>query len=299
VNDGTGFARFYGGGSFAVNVDGAENMVGLYYNNTATLTLADGGGSLVISTNGGDGLNNQDGSFFQGFLCSAFNSTTGPGASVVINALVAGPGGIEQESYGSLHLNNHNTYSGGTELTGGQKTYYQFGDSFGTGHIVINGGGQSLINDSGTALTVANPITFITAGQSLKLANVSGSSTVFNGVSTLVIGGNGINNEFTGDATGSVVFDGAFNFDLTGADNTQGNQWQIIDTANLNSTYGDNFSVAGFTQDGNLWKNGIYQYDESLGNLAVVPVPEPSTIALGLMGGLAFLGVSARRRFKK
>lgn len=34
-------------------------------------------------------------------------------------------------------------------------------------------------------------------------------------------------------------------------------------------------------------------------NVIVTPVPEPSTIALGLMGGLAFLGAAARRRFKK
>jgi hypothetical protein len=53
---------------------------------------------------------------------------------------------------------------------------------------------------------------------------------------------------------------------------------------------GANFGyLVGFTGD-------IYDPTVSLG---VAPVPEPSTIALGMMGGLAFVGTAVRRRFKK
>lgn len=91
---------------------------------------------------------------------------------------------------------------------------------------------------------------------------------------TFVIGTDGDNNSVSGDSALGTVFDGQFNFDLSGASTNIGDSWVVANTAN--KSFGPTFSVAGFTdQLNNTWRKGNYEFDEFTGTLSVFPVPEP------------------------
>jgi hypothetical protein len=88
------------------------------------------------------------------------------------------------------------------------------------------------------------------------------------------IGLNGVNNSISG--IGTLQLNGNFAFDLSGADNTIGDSWQIVApaTSTFVVTYGSTFAVNGFTQNGSLWDgiaNGVdYEYNTADGILSVV-----------------------------
>jgi len=111
---------------------------------------------------------------------------------------------------------------------------------------------------------------------------------------------NGVNNSISG--TGTLWLNGDLAFDLSTADNTVGDTWQIIApaTSSFVVNYGATFSINGFTQNGMLWddyaNNVDYEFNQATGALTVVP--EPSTVALiGL--GLGCCGLLLRRNHKR
>jgi len=88
-------------------------------------------------------------------------------------------------------------------------------------------------------------------------------------------GASGVCNTITG--TGYVAFNGSFDIDLTAAGTTPGDHWTLVAGATLNETYGADFTIPGFTSNGNLpglrvWTDngGTYRFLESTGVLAVV-----------------------------
>ena len=103
----------------------------------------------------------------------------------------------------------------------------------------------------------------------------------------------------------AVGFNGKFSIDLTAANATAGNSWNLVDATTLNETYGATFSVSStadaFTNSGGVWsltKDGsIWSFNQSTGALSVASasaVPEPSTYAA--LAGLGVLGFAACRR---
>lgn len=139
----------------------------------------------------------------------------------------------------------------------------------------------------------------------------SGNTTVVNGGTisllddarlTFYIGANGVNNRITFNGTpgGTVLLDGDFDFDLTGADLTHGNSWNIVDVANLSATFGTTFSVLGFTESSDVWTktSGPYTwtFTEATGVLQLAVIPEPSATALALLGGLGLMLLRFRHR---
>lgn len=205
------FAWFGASPSYTVTVNTNESMAGLFLDAAGNLTINDAGnntGSLNISTNGGDDINNVDNSYFQGFLCSYSSGS----ANVIINAPVTGAGGIEQEGYGNLSLFGTNTFTGGTELTGGQNIYFNNPYAFGTGHIVIGAYStdSALVNNTSSALTIANSFYFAEDGDSVILANAAGASTTYSGPVDLGASGTMTIQSSTGtNILSGVISDGA------------------------------------------------------------------------------------------
>ncbi|MBK1834405.1 hypothetical protein [Roseibacillus ishigakijimensis] len=80
---------------------------------------------------------------------------------------------------------------------------------------------------------------------------------------------NGVTNAITG--AGTAALNGSIAFDLSNADETNGNQWLIFATTG-EVTIGATFNVTGFTSDGGapgsrIWTQGEYTFDEATGVL--------------------------------
>ena len=107
---------------------------------------------------------------------------------------------------------------------------------------------------------------------------INGGTLVFaeGGETRFVIGGAGTNNMLTGSAT--VMLDGAFRFDLSGASTTVGDAWQIVGTS-LNETFGETFSALSttraFSQIADTWvaveDDATYSFSPADGTLTVIP----------------------------
>lgn len=209
-----------------------------------------------------------------------------------------------------------NSIVSGQKLTLNGDVYLS--DVSGTGRVwQLRGSGETLINGdisdfSGGKGTAAGGIDFNTSAggaRSLTLAGTNtysgntllggGASTIFNladtGSMTFYVGANGINNQITGSATAN--FNGSFNFDLTGADLTDGNSWNIVDVATVIESFAGSFSVSGFTESGNVWSNGAgFSFNEATGILSYSAIPEPSTYALLVGAAGLMLGIGRRAR---
>lgn len=113
---------------------------------------------------------------------------------------------------------------------------------------------------------------------------------------TFAIGNNGVNNAILGSA--NVSLDGTFSFDLSGADTTAGNSWNIVNVGTLTETWGGNFSVDGFSGSGGNWTKtdggNTWTFEQSSGILSVVP--EPNAVALFSLGVAALLYRSRRKK---
>lgn len=163
-------------------------------------------------------------------------------------------------------------------VTGSSKLYLGATDGLSTSRSVNFNGANTFTGD----LIATSTSTYFTLGST--------------GTFTFNIGAAGVNNSIYGLAgtNASVVFNGVFSFDLSGASTQQGSTWNIIDNSTLLESYGSTFSVAGFTDLGSgVWSNGAYEFSQTTGVLTSV-IPEPSSFAS--FAGLACIGWVATRR---
>ncbi|MBK1828077.1 autotransporter-associated beta strand repeat-containing protein [Haloferula rosea] len=87
----------------------------------------------------------------------------------------------------------------------------------------------------------------------------------------------GLTNQITGSGSGTVQLDGTLHLDLSGANTTHGNRWQIVDAANLSEAYGGTFSVnsslGSFSHSGGKWTlddgSNLWAFSEFDGTLTV------------------------------
>lgn len=158
------------------------------------------------------------------------------------------------------------------------------------GSITVAGTGTSTIFSNNASVTISAPIggnsgilllqTNATTGRQVILtaANTYRGNIQITGASgavldpgaslTFAIGTSGVNNTITG--TGAAFFNGSFNFDLSAAGNTIGDSWALVDVTNLVETFGETFSIPGFTENGGIWTSasGAYQFNEATGVLS-------------------------------
>ncbi len=231
---------------YTVTVGSDIQMAGLYHTSSSvalTISQASGtSGQLDIV----DGM--------QGFLI-------GYGASsVTITAPITGTGGIQQQLYGSLALYGDNSYSGGTVVTGGQVTYYNNSNSFGTGNISVQGYGQALVRSGSASVVIPNTIDFPNPNYAINLA-----------------GGNAVG------TTPGTIFTGNFNLPASGTTmiETSNSTTQVIEISGVIS--GDSaLSVADL---GTLVLSGANSYTGS--TTVTAAVNGPVTLKLGAANTIA------------
>lgn len=206
-------------------------------------------------------------------------SSGGSTSPLTLSGAINGTADVTFSANGSgnvISLNGANTYTGNTIITG------VGGTGAGSGAIRVKlGSANAISTSSGVTLAggILDPGAFNQAITAAPLT-LAASSTIDFGAGTSEI-------DFANSSL--IAWIGALdlaNWDSSidklrfGTDNTG------LTTDQLNAITFNGASPGTAALDPN-------------GYVTVVPVPEPSTIALGLMSGLAFLGVSARRRFKK
>ena len=112
---------------------------------------------------------------------------------------------------------------------------------------------SGVISGSG-ALTKVSGETLILAGTNTYTGNTAANGGTLNLADNaqlkFVIGANGVNNRITGG--GTLVLNGDFNLDLSGADPTNGNTWNLVNVATLTETFGATFTLIGFTESANV-----------------------------------------------
>ena len=170
-------------------------------------------------------------------------------------------------------------------------------------------GTLNVINSSTSGNNTYNAIfdgigSFGTAGQLTLTKSGAGSSPrvtfALTSLFTFDIGASGTTYlSAVGSSTRAKIFtlNGTFDFTLGPEDLVLGNSWNIINPENATVTYGGTFAIGGFTDNSGVWtsSDGNYQFDQPTGVLSVVPVPEPSTLALGALG----IGLLAIRKLSK
>ncbi len=155
-----------------------------------------------------------------------------------VTSAISGAQSLTKVGSGSLNLNAHNTYSGGTTLSAGTLNLI-FADSLGSGPLTLNAG--ILNNSSGSALALAsNPpqtwggtITIPSTSAALDLGTgavtLTGSQSVNVSGTTLTVGGviSGAGFSLTKTGPGALVLNGANtlsgNLNFTSGNLTLGN----------------------------------------------------------------------------
>lgn len=225
-----------------------------------------------------------------GVLQNVESSANVPLFTTISNAIVVG-GDFAISTKAATQ--NTTIFSGNVDLTGA------------TRQINVDGAADSKVILSGVisngGLTKTGSQTLVLRGNNTYTGNTTVSTGTLTldttSVLTFSIGGNATNNAVLG--TGTVQFNGTFNFDLSGADSTYGNSWNIVNVGTLSETFGGTFLVDGFIGNSGVWTKvdgpNTWTFKESTGTLNVVP--EPGTLALAGLGLGAIL-LTLRRRLR-
>lgn len=218
--------------------------------------------------------------------------------TITMASTFSGAGGLEAQGPGTVLMTANHTYTGNTTVSGG--TLLVNGSLASGSAVNVTGGVLGGTGTIGGATTVgaatlapgASPGT-LSFGSDLSLA--SGTVLAYDLKGNDVTVGGGINDLAT--VAGTLTLDGTLNVTENGAGSfltaVAGNQWRLfnytVGLVNNGLDLGTTPALAG----------GLaFEIDTGTAgqvNLLVVTVPEPSVVALCLMGAL-FLGVNLRKR---
>ena len=224
--------------------------------------------------------------------------------NVSIANAISGAGTLTKSGTGILTLSGNSTHTiinGGTvNVTGshaGAVVVNSDGTLLGTGNIT---GGMTL--NSGASLNPGASVGILNAGSSLWNGGATYNFEINNAVGSAgtawdlvnITGGLSL-----GASSGNPFAINIFG-DLLDFDSATGYSWTIASAsggitgfdASAFNIITDNFANS---LDGGTFVVQLLNSDQDL-VLSFVPVPEPSTIALGVMGGLALIGTAFRRR---
>jgi hypothetical protein len=184
---------------------------------------------------------------------------------------------LESSAFDGNKMNLGVNEGGLVEFAAGVSTTVSFFTGIGT--VAAEGNNTLKVGGDNKSTTFAGTIT-----GDLDLWAIGTGTFTDNASMEFIIGNDGVNNAILGDGAGTIILGGSFDFNLTGADLTANNSWSIVDVANLNETFGDTFSVTGFTEESaGVWTNGVsLVFSETTGVLNVIP--EPSVLAMFVCG---------------
>ena len=173
----------------------------------------------------------------------ANNLTTNSSASTTLATQITGTGALIKQGSGVLTLTGNNLYSGGTQIQGGLINFAS-ALNFGTGNILLNGGGLQWATGTTTDISAklaplgAGGGIFDTNGNNVALASViSGAGALIKqGLGTLTLTANNLYSGGTTVSGGLINFSSAGNFG-SGAITLNGGglQWAAGSSADISS----------------------------------------------------------------
>ena len=319
-------ANGYSGGTFmsggSTLVVAAADSLG-----TGTVTFNASGSTLsLLNNNGTDFVRNiayadnipatinvgSDGGAIASQVHELGNFTTGNGNHTLT---VTGNEGYGL-TLGAISVNKNYTINNNSD---GLLTIASVGPAGGNRALSFNGTGDTTVSGS---VTLSSPTTGYIRQNGVSLTTLEGNVTgdiqllvgtlTLDGSYQLDIEGNGTVSttfeQITGDAGDdeTLNLNGSFDFDVSGADETLGNTWQIVDMATIfDVNYAADFVVTGATKDGGAAGSRVwsfpaavnpalgYEFDESTGVLTLVAVVDPAaTLSDGHTGSYRIIFVT-------
>jgi len=299
VNDGTlqaGAAnRFSAASAFTIANSGTLNLNG----HSQVIASLAGSGSVMLGS---------------GTLTAGGNNT-----STTFTGETSGTGSLTKAGTGNFTLARAtgNSYSGGTIVNGGTLTVNNAaGSATGSGNVTINTGGTFAGAGIIAGDLVLNSGSKVAPGLSSgTIGTLSVGSSTWNGGGTYVVdlasatGAPGVASDLilsTGALTGNASSLNTFVINVvgnpTGFNGNQNYSWMIASfDGGLGTLNTSSFSVSTVNFLGNMM-GGTFAVDlqgNQFVNLTFTAVPEPSTVALGALGGVGLAAGMIRRRAKK
>jgi T5SS/PEP-CTERM-associated repeat protein/autotransporter-associated beta strand protein len=285
VSNGDCTVGYSSGSMGSVTVDGTGSTwtntgtiyVGYNSNSNGTLNITNGGAVLANAIVGGSTSTSTMAVYFDGGVLRPYNASNSNWISKG-----AGTANVYIQKGGA-------TFDTGSYKMGIPITLQHSGDSSIDGGVTKLGAGTLTLGGTNTytgdTIIGAGLLVLASEGSILMDINSSGPYGKFLG-------------------TGSLDLEGVLNLNLSGVTSTP-DTWQLVAPTLASTTYGSSFAIE--TSTGGVFSgtggvlsciNGAQEwtFTESTGVLAVVSVPEPSTLALLAIGAVSLLAYAWRRR---
>jgi autotransporter-associated beta strand protein len=249
------FGGFTLAGAGVYRKSGPGNMSMSWGNGACNVSMASGGlieitegvMRLEYGSNNNWSANKADMHIASG---ASFNLWDNNNAGPMVDVLT-GDGAVTRTNHASTGNITLGTDNGTGEFTG------TISNSVGTTHLIKVGTGTQTLSGSNS---------------------YSGNTTVNGG--SLVIGETGSLSFYVANATtnavsgtGSFTANGVFDINTTAVTASTGT-WNLVNTATLTETYGENFVISGWSEDNGVWTlesgNKTWTFTEATGNLELV-----------------------------
>lgn len=251
---------------------------------------------------------------------NGFNLDLSGGNNISIANAISGAGNINKTGSGTLALTGSSlSYSGVTTVSSGTLAVNGSFGGASSSTVIANSGylrgtgtmGGSVHLQSGSRISAGNSVGQLTTGSqiwdggSIMTFEVSqaGGTEGAGWDKLLINGGLTINanagSRFVIDVSSLTL--GGIQGNVGDFDNSQSYSWRFVETTG---------GISGFSESAFDIQTGNFANDTGLGDFNIVadannlyltftPVPEPSTIAMGVLGGVMVFGSMLRRRMKK